>query len=630
MLSIYQEYNDHLEEIFANSFDYIYLHDKAGNIIDVNDVVIRNLGYSKEEILKMKVTDFLIEERVSKIISEIKNTMKTGVVNEPKTYKVKKKNSNFVYVEANAIPLRRNGEIYAILGIGHDVTAYKKIEQNLRISEEKYRHLFNQSPFNISIFDSKGNLIESNGVIIQKLSELAGIDFQGKNFVEIASHFQNSKQIIQIFTERLKKLQIEEDLKPLEFPIITMNGEKIWMYWQSSKVEIDNKTYIQVIIQDITERKEAEKKLKESEEKFRSIAEQSFMGIIIIQGGELKYMNKAMSKISGSSVEEMFNWSEKEIVKMIHPEDLDQILNRLKSNREEKMGPFSNNSFRIIDKNGEVKWLEDFTSRVIYQGKQANLVSLVDVTDKKEAEKLIIEENKRLLELSELRKDLITRVSHELKTPMTSIYGAIQILIRLYLDEIGEEAKKYIEIGHRGCIRLKELIDNLLDISRLDAKRFELIRRKENLMEIITDCAYDMKYLAANRKLTIKLNVLNEIYYDVDKLRFRQVLTNIISNAIKNTPKGGDILINLAETSEFIDISIKDTGIGITEKEKENLFEKFGKIERYGMDLGVDIEGSGLGLYISKEIVELHGGKIIVESKGRNKGSTFKIRLFKA
>ena len=73
---------------------------------------------------------------------------------------------------------------------------------------------------------------------------------------------------------------------------------------------------------------------------------------------------------------------------------------------------------------------------------------------------------------------------------------------------------------------------------------------------------------------------------------------------------------------------IRDTGIGITEKEKELLFEKFGKMERYGMDLGVDIEGSGLGLYISKEIVELHGGKIIVESEGRNKGSTFTIRLF--
>ncbi len=83
------------------------------------------------------------------------------------------------------------------------------------------------------------------------------------------------------------------------------------------------------------------------------------------------------------------------------------------------------------------------------------------------------------------------------------------------------------------------------------------------------------------------------------------------------------------ETTDYIDIKVRDTGVGITEKEKEMLFQKFGKIERYGKDLDVDIEGTGLGLYISKEIVELHGGKILVKSEGRNKGATFTIRLFK-
>jgi two-component system CheB/CheR fusion protein len=90
----------------------------------------------------------------------------------------------------------------------------------------------------------------------------------------------------------------------------------------------------------------------------------------------------------------------------------------------------------------------------------------------------------------------------------------------------------------------------------------------------------------------------------------------------------GKIYVNLVHNNKFTDIQIRDTGVGLTEKEKELLFEKFGKIERYGMDLGVDIEGSGLGLYISKEIVELHGGQILVESEGRNKGTIFTVRLF--
>ena len=166
-------------------------------------------------------------------------------------------------------------------------------------------------------------------------------------------------------------------------------------------------------------------------------------------------------------------------------------------------------------------------------------------------------------------------------------------------------------------------------VSRLEAKKFQLDFHKENLVEIIIDCANDMKYLSSDRQLIMKLRLPHEAYINIDKLRFRQVLTNLMSNAIKNTPLGGKIIIELVEFEDFIEIKIKDTGVGFTLKEKEKIFQKFGKIERYGMDLGVDIEGSGLGLFISKEIVELHGGQIELESEGRNKGSIFTVRLFK-
>jgi len=187
-----------------------------------------------------------------------------------------------------------------------------------------------------------------------------------------------------------------------------------------------------------------------------------------------------------------------------------------------------------------------------------------------------------------------------------------------------------VNIGYRGCLRLKELIENLLDTSRLESKKFELKMQKEDLGLLIDDCVNDMSYLADTRRQTIEINAPYRIDFEIDRLRFRQVMTNIISNAVKNTPREGNIIINLSEEDEYIDIQVRDNGVGITQKEQERLFDKFGKIERYGMDLDVDIEGSGLGLYISKEIVELHGGKILVESEGRNKGTTFTIRLFKS
>jgi signal transduction histidine kinase len=202
-------------------------------------------------------------------------------------------------------------------------------------------------------------------------------------------------------------------------------------------------------------------------------------------------------------------------------------------------------------------------------------------------------------------------------------------LLEIPEEELNEELLEYREIAQRGCIRLMDLIDNLLDSSRLDSKRIELRIRKENLVELIKKYVIDMMCWVNDRKHTLATDLPKELFFEIDKLRFSQALTNIISNAIKNTPLGGKILVKINETTEYIDIQVKDTGVGLTDKEKERIFQKFGKIERYGKDLGVDIEGVGLGLYISKEIIELHGGQILVESEGRNKGATFTIRLFK-
>jgi two-component system sensor histidine kinase VicK len=252
-----------------------------------------------------------------------------------------------------------------------------------------------------------------------------------------------------------------------------------------------------------------------------------------------------------------------------------------------------------------------------------------EITEKKAAEELIKEENKRLLELDDLRRELITRVSHELKTPLTSIYAVSQILIKADKKDPIERIWPYLEISHRGSIRLKELVKNLMDTSRFDNKKFELRLLEENLNTIITNCVKELQYLAENRQQIINVNLPKEIILILDKNRFEQVLINILSNAIKNTPINGMIFVDLNESNDYVDIIVKDTGIGITNEEKHMLFQKFGKIERYGKDLDVDIEGAGLGLYISREIVKLHGGEILVNSEGRNKGTTFVVRMLK-
>ena len=236
-----------------------------------------------------------------------------------------------------------------------------------------------------------------------------------------------------------------------------------------------------------------------------------------------------------------------------------------------------------------------------------------------------VEEKKK--EIDQIRSDLVRRTSHELKTPLISLFSSTQHLLDSYNDEMSEEALKFVKIINRGGKRLKVLTDNLLDSYSIASKELKLKIERIDIKESIRNCADDLGLRIKERGIYLKEELEGRLFIDVDKVRMEQVILNLLSNAIKNTPPEGLIYLTLEQNKGFVNIIIKDTGIGITLEEKEKLFKQFGKIKRDIEAPKLDNEGSGLGLYISKEIVELHGGKIIVESEGRNKGSSFIIKL---
>ena len=287
----------------------------------------------------------------------------------------------------------------------------------------------------------------------------------------------------------------------------------------------------------------------------------------------------------------------------------------------------------LYDKNNdEIGWLEVF-SFPLFDQNSTNMIGIVNycknITEKIKAEQLIIEENEKLQELNKFRKNLITRVSHELKTPLNSIQSASQHLLANYKDEIDSRIIRFIDTIHKGGVRLNALVENILDTSMLESGKLIIKKKSTNLSGLVQKCVDEIVFLAIKRNLTIKADLLDSLYLDVDPLRIEQVVLNILSNAIKNTPPEGRINISIIEENNHVDLKIVDTGIGLTKEEIGTLFTPFGKIERYGQNLNVDIEGTGIGLYLSKEIVELHGGHILVESLGRNCGTYFTVRLYK-
>ncbi len=242
-------------------------------------------------------------------------------------------------------------------------------------------------------------------------------------------------------------------------------------------------------------------------------------------------------------------------------------------------------------------------------------------------QEVLKERYEKLKEIEELRSYLVRRTSHELKTPLISLFSSTQYLLDTYKDEMSDEVLKFIKIINRGGKRLKNLTDNFLNVYKLESNDIILTKEKIDLARSVKNCAKDLIFSLEERDLYLKEDLNESLMVAVDKTRIEQVILNLLSNAIKNTPSKGIIYLKLEHNNEFVDIIIKDTGIGFTKEEKDRLFIKFGRIDRDKGDSDLDNEGSGLGLYISKEIVELHNGKIIVESEGRNKGSTFIIRL---
>ena len=218
---------------------------------------------------------------------------------------------------------------------------------------------------------------------------------------------------------------------------------------------------------------------------------------------------------------------------------------------------------------------------------------------------------------------MFSRTSHELKTPLISIKGFTELLLTLYKSKLDPEVISILKEISDGSKRLEKIINLLLDSTKLEAGQLSLNLHDEDLAFLIRFCVKELQGLAKLRDQTISLKLQEKLKTKFDKERIYEVMSNLVVNAIKYTPPGGKIVIESKINEDSYEVSVKDNGIGFTEEEKIQVFRQFGKIERYGQGWDIAADGTGLGLYITKKLVELHGGKIWLESEGRNKGTTF-------
>jgi len=383
-------------------------------------------------------------------------------------------------------------------------------------------------------------------------------------------------------------------------------------------------TLIGEIIVSAIQRKEMETALFKSEKYYRSIMKSIPIGLFVFrlqENGDLIFVdsNPAGISITGESVVDQYGKTMEsafiDLVRLGVPTIAKKIA--------VEGGEWSSDEVPIeIGGNDLVFQITTFQT-----APNEVATALVDVTQRREMERVIEEENQKLKEIDRMRTDFITTTTHELKTPLVSLLGASEFLL-MHHDEMDEtEETTLMQLLYRGASRLKMLIDDLLAIYRVESGRFTIEKKDVDLCEIVRSVVNDTDFFLKQREQELELDIPEACPVNVDSIKINQVITNLINNACKNTPTGGKISVSVVSDGQEFTVAVKDSGVGITGEEMPQLFQKFGKLSREDVTENIDIQGTGLGLYISKEIVENHGGTIRAESAGRNEGATFSFTI---
>lgn len=516
---------------------------------------------------------------------------------------------------------KKTEEMYLKLSLESEEKVKERTIQ-LQESESRYRELFNNMRSGVAVYEPIDNgedfVFKSLNKSGEKISKVEKEEIIGKSVIEKFPGVL-STGLFDVF-QRVWKTGIPE------FQPTKLYKDDRITHWMENYVYKLPTGELVVVYDDASERKQIEQELKTQERFVSSVFNSIQDGICVLdkQFNIIRVnpkMKEWFSKLETTLGQKCYYIFHDRIKPCEDCRCYEKIFNDICSET-------------IIKKSikNQEKSLEIFSYpfRDLESGEFKGIVKYIrDVTEKKEAEDLIIKENTKLQELNQMKIDLINRVSHELKTPLNAIFGSIQLLLKDLEKDSDKDQYKLGKLIYKGGKRLKQIVFDLVESSKFELNSIKLKKKEEDLNAILKNCIEELIILANKRKIFISADLGEVKYLYVDRTRIEQVIINIISNAINNTQPGGRIFVKLNDNRVYLDISIKDTGIGITDEEKDKLFTKFGKIERYGKGLDVDIDGWGLGLYISKEIVLLHGGEIIVKSEGRNKGAEFIIRLFK-
>jgi PAS domain S-box-containing protein len=510
---------------------------------------------------------------------------------------------------------------HLVRGFNEMLDEIQRRNSALLASEQRFRTLTSHAPVGIFQNDLEGGCLFVN----ERWSEMTGMtpeEAKGAGWAR-ALHPEDREWV---FHEWSKAVMTGETFAS-EYRFQTPQGKVTWVYGSAIPLRNDAGAVVGYIgtATDITERKEAEEKLKESENRFRQLAENIHQVFWMSDPDKLEilYISPAYEKIWGRSCESLY-WQPTSFLEAIHPEDRKEMLAALK---QQARGESSDIVYRIVRPDGASRWIRDRGFPI--QNKSGRVYRIAgiaeDITQQREAEEELKKKTIQAQEASRIKSDFVSNVSHELRTPLNAIMGYNALLLDEIYGPLPAEQREPLEGIQRNADDLLNLVNDVLDLSRIESGKMSFRLTQVDIPLLIQEVLSGMQPLFDKKSLFVKFNqpeLIPLIQSDAEKIK--QIVVNFLSNAVKFTKKGG-IVISMKDLPEKggIEFSIRDTGIGIKPEELPKIFDAFHQVDASATR---EFGGVGLGLAIVKELADLLQGKIRVESE-YEKGSAFTVYL---